>query len=257
MNAESKDVVEHKSDSDLALVEEETAISLHGEITPMQMLKTAVAKGTDLAQLEKLMELERTWKADKSREAFVEAMSGFRGEAVEVLKTRQVSFGTGTNATSYKHAELADAVQAAVPSLSKWGLSHRWETKQENDQITVDCIITHKLGHSERSTLTSPPDASGGKNPIQAIGSTITYLERYTFMASTGLAAKSMDDDGVTTDPAELINDGQLADLKALLTELDADQASFLEYCGVDKLEDIPAFNFKWAVKMLERKRKK
>ena len=40
------------------------------------------------------------------------------------------------------------------------------------------------------------PDDSGGKNPIQSIGSTITYLERYTILALTGLATKEQDDDG-------------------------------------------------------------
>jgi len=223
---------------------------------PMQMLQTAVEGGADLDKLEKLMELERTWKADNAREAFVEAMSGFRGEAIDVLKRREVSFGSGSNRTSYKHAELSDAVGAAVPALSKWGLSHRWETSQEGDQITVTCVVTHKLGHSERTTLTAPPDASGAKNSIQAIGSTVTYLERYTFMAATGLAARSDDDDAVGAEPKELISIEQIANLVAMMSEVGADKAAFLEYCGIDRIDDMPAFNYKFAVQMLERKRK-
>jgi len=37
---------------------------------------------------------------------------------------------------------------------------------------------------------------SGNKNPIQAIASTVSYLERYTLLAITGLTTKDMDDDG-------------------------------------------------------------
>ena len=243
MNAESNDV------------SKETATV--ATITPMHMLQTAIEKGTDLDQLEKLMQLERTWKADQAREAFVEAMNDFRGEAIEVIKTREVSFGSGSNATNYMHADLADVVGAAVPHLSEHGLSHRWETSQDNNQITVACILTHKLGHSESTSLTAGPDTSGAKNSIQAIGSTITYLERYTFMAATGLAAKGMDNDGgQPIDPSELITEKQVVDLIALITEVGADQAAFLEYAQVDRLEDIPAFNYKYAVQMLERKRK-
>jgi hypothetical protein len=39
-------------------------------------------------------------------------------------------------------------------------------------------------------------DISGSKNQIQAIGSAVTYLERYTLFASYGLASKDQDDDG-------------------------------------------------------------
>jgi hypothetical protein len=39
-------------------------------------------------------------------------------------------------------------------------------------------------------------DATGNKNPVQQIGSTVTYLQRYTLLAATGLATSDSDDDG-------------------------------------------------------------
>ena len=42
----------------------------------------------------------------------------------------------------------------------------------------------------------APLDTSGGKNNIQAMGSAVSYLERYTLLAITGLSTKEMDDDG-------------------------------------------------------------
>ena len=226
-------------------------------ITPMQMVQAAIQQNFDIEKLKAVLELERNWKADNAREAFVKAMSGFRGEAVEVFKTRKVSYETSQGGTtSYMHAELADAVQAAVPALSKWELSHRWETKQADGLITVDCIITHSLGHSEKSTLMASPDTSGGKNSIQAIGSTICYLERYTFMAATGLAAKGMDDDGGGAEPVATITKKQVADLEALISEIGAKKAAFLKTCKIDKLENLPAKMFKGAVARLEQKRK-
>src|SRR5690606_35194749 len=120
---------------------------------------------------------------------------------------------------------------------------------------SVTCVITHELGHSERTTLSAAPDESGGKNSIQAVGSTVTYLQRYTLMAATGLAAKDMDDDGRKAEPAETITAKQLADLEALIEEVKADKAAFLKLCKLEKLEDMPAAKYPGAVKRLEAKR--
>ena len=156
MNDETNQKVIEQDDN-LELVQDKS-LKPGDAVTPLQMVQLAVEKGFDLERLKTLMELERQWKADLAREAFVKAMAGFRGEAVEVLKTRKVSYENRTGDTTfYMHADLAVAVAAAVPALSKWELSHRWQTAQgDGGLITVDCIITHSLGHSEKSTLSSP-----------------------------------------------------------------------------------------------------
>lgn len=160
--------------------------------TPMEMLAVAIQQGADLERLQKLMDLQERWEANQARKAFVSAMARFKSEPVQILKTKQVNIPGGAK---FAHATLADVVDGIVSSLSKYGLSHKWETKQDQG-ITVTCILTHEAGHSERTVLTAPPDDSGKKNAIQQIASTVTYLERYTLMAACGLAAKDMDDDG-------------------------------------------------------------
>ena len=60
--------------------------------------------------------------------------------------------------------------------------------------VSVECKLTHVGGHSETATLSAAPDASGSKNPVQAVGSTITYLERYTALCLLGIATDDMDD---------------------------------------------------------------
>lgn len=232
--------------NDKAVAQRDNAPAPPAAMTPTDMLAIAVQQDANLEKLEKLMELERQWKADKAREAFVRAMSKFRGEAVEIVKSRQVRYETSKGLTEYRHADLADAVNAAVPALSKHGLSHRWKTEQgEGGRITVTCVITHELGHSEETALAASPDDSGGKNSIQAIGSTITYLERYTFLALTGLAAKGQDDDAEAAEAHyETITAEQLADLEALIDEVGADKDSFTRFCKVEDLADMPASKY-------------
>ncbi|MGH9369691.1 MAG: ERF family protein [Thermoanaerobaculia bacterium] len=162
----------------------------------MEMLQLAVQQNADIDKLAKLMDLEERWRAAKAKEAFVRAMTAFKAEPTRVLRTKVASVRSDKGAYSYQYAPLIQVVDAVCAGLSKHGLSHRWETSQEGNKITVTCILTHELGYSERTPLSAEPDNSGGKNSIQAIGSTVTYLQRYTLLAATGMASADQDDDG-------------------------------------------------------------
>lgn len=223
-------------------------------MTPMEMVAFAVQSGQSLDTVRELMQLEREWKADKAREAYVAAMAAFKAEPLRINKSKDVKHN---GKYMYSHATLAQVVDAVVGALSKHGLSHRWETKQEGETISVTCVLTHELGHSERTTLSGLPDKSGAKNSIQAVGSTVSYLSRYTLMAATGLAASDMDDDGQKAAPrAENITEDQVAELEALLQEVGANRAKFLTWAKVDDLSKIPAKRYSSVVRQLEAKRK-
>jgi hypothetical protein len=57
--------------------------------------------------------------------------------------------------------------------------------------------------------MSAPPDNSGSKNPIQAIGSTQSYLQRYTALALLGIATKDMPDADDPPEPADDIVDAE------------------------------------------------
>jgi ERF superfamily len=164
-------------------------------ITPMEMLSIAVQQGADLDKLQKLMDLQERWERNEARKAFVAAMAEFKKNPPEITKNKQVSFGRGDNATSYSHATLDHVTAIVTRALSVHGLTHRWEVEQKEGRIRVTCVLTHQLGHSESVALESSSDTSGSKNSIQAIGSAVTYLQRYTLLSATGLAAKGDDND--------------------------------------------------------------
>ena len=163
---------------------------------PLAMVADAVQRGTDPATIKALMDLAERHEANEARKAFVAALTAFKNDPPEIFKTKNVSFGGGKAA--YKHATLADVSTIIGAALSKVGISHRWDTEQlEGGTIRVTCVLTHALGHSERTPLQASPDASGSKNSIQAVGSTVTYLQRYTLLSATGMAVSDgTDDDG-------------------------------------------------------------
>src|SRR6185312_8503628 len=160
--------------------------------TPMTLIQLAVEQGADIEKLAKLMDLQERWEKNEARKAFVSAMNDFKAQPPTISKNKHVSFGQ----TQYNHATLDHVTDAVTQGLSKYGISHRWEVEQHDGKIKVTCVLTHDLGHSERVALEAPADTSGSKNAIQAIGSAVTYLQRYTLLAATGLAAKGTDDDG-------------------------------------------------------------
>lgn len=167
------------------------------DTSPSHLLALAVQQGADLDRLEKLMALKERHEANEARKAFVAAMAAFKAEPIDIRKSKAVGYNTKEgDFVGYKHATTADVVDAVVPAMGKHGLSHRWDVQQAGGQITVICEITHELGHRESVSMTAAPDNSGKKNPIQMVASTVQYLQRYTLMAATGVAAKDQDDDG-------------------------------------------------------------
>jgi hypothetical protein len=165
--------------------------------TPMAVLERAYANGASVETMAQLLQLKREWDKDEASKAFTEAMTLFKQNPPEIIKDKFVGYeNKDKTKTGYYHATLAAVCAAAIKGLADVGISHSWSVDQTSGQIAVTCVLTHKLGHSERVTIAAGADTSGKKNSIQAINSTITYLQRYTLLSITGLATKDQDDDG-------------------------------------------------------------
>lgn len=166
-------------------------------VTPDTLLLLAVEKGADLAYVGKLLDLQERWQAGEARKAYVKGMAGFKSEPITIRRSKEVGYRTKDgDLVGYSHAELSDVTDAVGPAMARHGLSFAWNILQANGLITVECVITHELGHAEKVVMSGPPDNSGKKNVIQQTASTITYLQRYTLLAVTGMSTKGMDDDG-------------------------------------------------------------
>jgi len=224
------------------------------QVTPMDLISRAQQANASIEQMQQLFDLQLRYEANEARKAYNEAMSSFREECPTINRGRFVEH----NKT--KFAGLAESIEAIRSILSKFGLSHQWKTRQEGPQITVECIVTHRLGHSESTSLSASPDKSGGKNDIQAVGSTVSYLERYTLYAILGLSSRDMDDDGKKAgqvDEIEYITEGQMMDLLGLMKEVGADEKKFCTFYKIEDVAYLPAAKFKQAVSGLEAKRRK
>lgn len=238
-----------------------TAVAVRAptETTPMELLKQAIAGG-NVEIAEKMMGLQERWEKNNARKAFDAAMANAKAKIPVINKNRKVDFTSAKGRTSYKHEDMAEIARTVDPLLTEQGLSYRYRTSVEGSNVTVTCIISHRLGHSEETTLSAGRDETGNKNSIQAVGSTVTYLQRYTLKAALGLAA-SDDDDGKaaakTAAKAEAVDDKPITpeQAKALIELVDASGVGGKRFCekyGLEKVGDLPAKSLAEATKALE-----
>lgn len=214
-------------------------------VSPIDRLQFAIEKGVDVTQLGALMDAQERWEANEARKAYVAAVSSFREECPVIDRTKK--------AHNSKYAGLAETLEQIKPLLAKHGLSHSWRTDQADHGVSVTCCLTHIMGHQETTTLNAAPDNSGSKNSIQAIGSTVSYLQRYTLFAILGLASKDQDDDGKGI--IERISDEEAETLTGLAHEVEADLDKFCNYMGVSCVREITTRDFGKAMNALNKKR--
>lgn len=233
----------------------EKSVAVVDANSPAALMRIALTQGESLERIEKMLELQEKWDGLQAKKAYTEAMAEFKKDPPRIERDKTVEYQVGNKTTKYTHADLASASEKINRALSMHGLSASWKTSQENGTITITCTITHELGHSESTSLTALPDTSGSKNPIQAIGSTISYLERYTLLALTGLAAHGIDDDGISGGEVEYITEKQLSTIIDFINEKEVDQTKFLKYMKAESLETILARDFNKAVNALKKKK--
>lgn len=219
--------------------------ALNEQTVLLQVIARAAGDQTvDLERMERLLGMHERLVAKQAERDFIEAMARFKEKAPKIIKDRQVRIPTEKGVIEYKHASLGAVVDAAIAGLGAVGISHRWDLDRKDGRIHVTCVLTHLGGHSTRTTLDGAPDDSGKKNGIQQTASTITYLERYTLLAATGLATEEDDDGGGADNELDRITEKQAADLHALITEEGGDIGKALRFLKLSSLAEIPAKNY-------------
>ena len=248
---------EIRLEGETAMEDQSRAVAVQEEKSPKEMIRFAVEHGADLEKLEKLLALQERWEANEARKAYHAAMSAFKANAPRIEKDKKVGYDSKQGGkVGYSHATLGNVTEKISTELSKHGLSASWRVQHQSGQISVTTRIAHVLGHYEETTITAPSDTSGSKNAIQAIGSTITYLERYGLLALTGLATHDQDDDGAAA-ATEFIDDKQLHHLLDLVAEREVDVPRFLKFMEIESLEKMPKAMYQKAVSAMEAKKKK
>lgn len=226
-------------------------------LTPMAMIAQAAANGASTEVLDKLMDLRDREEAHQARKAFENALADAKQSIPPIIKGREVDYTHNGKRTNYRHEDLAGIARVVDPILAEHGLSYRYRTDVADGMIWVTCILAHRDGHSEETKLPGSRDESGGKNTIQGLGSTVTYLQRYTLKAALGLSS-SHDDDAQSAEEEvdNPISEDRVAHIRKEMAELGIDEARFTEHLGIPNLMEMPESKFGDACQALDRKRR-
>lgn len=106
-------------------------------------------------------------------------------------KTAKVKTKSGYE-YSYSYADLPAIIEAARPA-TKHGLGYVQAPFNDGLSIGVVTILGHKSGQWIKATITAKPETER-LAAVQAAGSVITFLRRYSLSAMLGLAADDDDD---------------------------------------------------------------
>src|SRR5262245_60483219 len=219
--------------------------------SPMEMIARAVANGADPSTLERLLALQERYEANEARKAYKKAIAKARAKIKPIFKNREANLGPGRKQTYEDQAQIEREV---VPPLSENDLSYRYRTQVQGNWpdivIFVTCYVEHRDGHFEDSSLFGGPDTTGNKSPLQAVGSTVTYLKRQTLKAALGLSTTDQrdadDDDDGAGGGEEKVTAEELVGLRKRIADAGQTEKRVCEEPAIDiaKLEDLPRSKF-------------
>lgn len=211
---------------------------------PADLIRIAVEQNMDVEKLSKLMDLQERWEKTEARKQYLDAFSRFQS-VVPVLKKSKAGH-------NYKYAALGDIAQQIKVSLEKCQLSYRFDIQDSGALLSVTCIVSHRAGHQETTTMTAEPDTTGSKNAIQARGSAVSYLQRYSLIGALGLTTADEDMDARIS--SDIISEDQAQAIKQRLEATGSDVAKFCKSLAIDNVDSMPASKYSSADKMLAQK---
>jgi ERF superfamily len=205
--------------SDVAVARKNLVVPNDPVTSMMNFIAEAMTnKDIDEHKLEVLLRLQRDVRADEAKEQFGQAM--FRLQARLKPMLRQGVVDLGQNKGSYKFLRREDQDKILRPLMEEEGFSCSYTQHRTEHGLVVTATLT-RGGHSVTSDITLPPDAGGGgtgRNALQAIGSAISYAERYLTEMLFNIVRTNDDDDGVKGG-ARYITEEQVAELHTLCNE--------------------------------------
>ena len=220
--------------------------------------RAASDPNTDVEKLERLMDM---YERITSREGEVEFNKSMTRAQSLVGRVHADMENKQTRSTYASYAGLDKILR---PIYTKEGFALSFDTGDcpINGYVRVLGYVSHKDGFTRTYKVDMPADGKGAKGgdvmtKTHASGAAMSYGMRYLLKMIFNIAVGEDDVDG--NEPIQLASPKEVSALKiAIKVAEDATKEpqfeKFLEYAGVEKLEDIPAAHFDKLLTALKRK---
>ncbi|GEM_PF-2423066 len=163
---------------------------------------------------------------DKATPDLWAALQKAQAEFKSVLKAETAEVTTRKGGRfSYTYASLDSALEMMRPILAKHSLGIVQAPALIDPQhLEIDTVLFHATGAYIQASFVLPVEQSDTMNPVQVIGSVITYGRRYSVMALLNVATEDDDTAGVGTstgpgEPPEVTPNNDLDALHALAAD--------------------------------------
>ncbi len=154
-----------------------------------------------------------------------------------------------------KYARYEDIERQVRPHYTKYGFSLTYTSRIEGNNEIYTGTLRHREGHHELASIVLPADASGGKNAIQAKGSSMSYAKRYLLTMLLNIVMCDEDDDGHYA--GDVIDQAIVDDIKNRIKALpDSEEYApkFLKFVKAESIEEIHKSELKKALNALKAK---
>ncbi len=159
------------------------------------LISQAITNNVPVETMERLLVLFKEIKADKAREAFVEAMAKLQEECPVIKKEENVYEKNSNTNVRYKFAKLDSIVNQTKKIISDNGFSYRFTEEKDDKYMMVNCIVTHIKGHSEVTPFKIPIGTEAYMSDVQKHGARMTFAKRYAFCNAFGITTGDEDVD--------------------------------------------------------------
>ncbi len=246
-----------------ALQEQKTATDLAPASQSSSIIeiiaRAAADPNVDVSKMSALLDMQERVMAKQAEIEFNEALARLSSVMPRITKDGAVAYAdkNGVSKEAFKFATYENIDKAIRPHLQAEGFSLSFTTaarQGDGGGIMVTGTLSHKSGHGRSATIPVALDTSGGKNNIQAMGSSFSYGKRYTTTMLLNIVTESEDDDGVRG-AMEFITAEQVQQVEALITETRTDRDRFLQMWQLARTENIEKRDFVKVMNMLAAKK--
>ena len=180
----------------------------------------------DINKLERLMEMHERMQAHSAKQLYDEALAQMQEEMPVIGERGGIKDKNGRIQSTY--ALWEDVNEMIKPVMAKHGFAITFRTPRNERGIEVEGVLSHRAGHREVTSIVLPVDATGSKNGVQAVASSVSYGKRYTAGLLLNITTTGEDDDG----------NGPAAQITPRVTSAQGTQlATLLEKCS-DKAKE-------------------
>lgn len=168
------------------IVPKQAEVARPVENNPQSMIMQAIDKNAPIETLERLFNLQERWEKSQAKKQYDLAMSAFQADVPSIPKSKIILDKDRVTVRS-KYAALDDIQNAIKAPLKNNGLSYNFDVKIDEKFLTVECIIKHFSGHSERSSFAVPIGNETYMSDAQKYGARTTFAKRYALGNALGL----------------------------------------------------------------------